>query len=136
MPARFAALPTVMAWIERGANNVGLDTSQSKRMQLAAEELFVNSIHHGYGGESDAGIELALEINAERATLTFIDHAPPFNLNDAVPLSASTERIGGVGLNLVRALANAIRYRRESNSNVTMLDFPPPRNIDKSRLSD
>lgn len=126
MTARFAALPTIMAWIERSADSGGLDSGQSKRMQLAAEELFVNSIHHGYGGECDAGIELALDIDAERATLTFIDHAPPFNLNDAAPLTASAERIGGVGLNLVRALANAIRYRRESNSNVTMLDFPPP----------
>jgi len=124
--ARFAALPTIMAWIERSADSGGLDSDQSKRMQLAAEELFVNSIHHGYGGECDAGIELALDIDAVRATLTFIDHAPPFNMNDAAPLTASAERIGGVGLNLVRALANAIRYRRESNSNVTILDFPPP----------
>ncbi len=126
MPARFAALPMVMAWIERSAGNGGLDASQSMRMQLAAEELFVNSIHHGYGGESDADIELALDIDSERATLTFIDHAPPFNLNDAAPLSASAERIGGVGLNLVRALTKAIRYRRELHSNVTMLDFPAP----------
>jgi serine/threonine-protein kinase RsbW len=125
-----------MAWIERRADSGGLDVSQSKRMQLAAEELFVNSIHHGYGGECDSGIELALDIDAERATLTFIDHAPPFNLNDAAPLSASTERIGGVGLNLVRAMTTAIRYRRETHSNVTMLDFPPPRNLDSSRLSD
>jgi len=121
--ARFAALPQIMAWINQGAEAGGLNTDQSKLIQLVAEELFVNVIHHGYGSECDATIELALETHNNRATLTFSDHAAPFNLLQVKPLDASTERIGGVGLNLVRNLASEIRYQRLDDRNITMLDF-------------
>lgn len=92
-------------------------------MQLVTEELFVNTLHHGYGCECDAEISLALTIEYDQASLTFLDHAPPFNLLQREPLPASAERMGGVGLNLIRALSGAIRYQRVGDCNITILDF-------------
>ncbi len=102
----------------------GLDAATTKRMQLAVEELFANVIHHGHGGECDAAIGLALRIDGRLARLTFSDNARPFDPLSALPLAADPERIGGVGLNLVRALAGSIQYRRDAGHNITTLTFP------------
>jgi len=119
--ARFAALTELMQWLEREANM--LESDQVKRMQLVTEELFANSINHGYGTECDATISLVLNIDAERVNLIYRDSAKPFDLLSAQPLPASTDRIGGIGLNLIRALASAIRYQYKNGHNIIELDF-------------
>lgn len=133
----------MLAWIEREAEANGLDSATTKRMQLVAEELFVNAIHHGFGAECDATIALALRIDDALAHLTFSDSAPPFDLRSAPALPADPARLGGVGLNLIRALSSAIRYRHEAGRNITTLDFqkcetgiPASHGSQKSPLSD
>jgi anti-sigma regulatory factor (Ser/Thr protein kinase) len=134
--ARFAALPELLGWIEHEATADELDVAMVKRMQLVVEELFVNAIHHGYGKECDASINLALSSDGKLATLSFSDTAKPFNLLEGKPLPASSERLGGVGLNLVRALASAIRYQHHDGRNITTLDFHADGAAPKSQLSD
>ncbi len=122
--ARFAALPGLLAWIERETRAGGLAAATTKRMQLAVEELFANAIHHGYGEECDARVTLALHIDGNLARVTFSDSARPFDPLSALPLPADPERLGGVGLNLVRALAGSIKYRRDAGRNIMTLAFP------------
>jgi anti-sigma regulatory factor (Ser/Thr protein kinase) len=106
-----------------------------KRMQLVVEEMFVNAIHHGYGAECDATVELALRIEGKQASLTFSDHARPFNLLQMRPLPANPERLGGVGLNLVRALTDAIHYRYDAGRNITTFTFRAAETSPIRRLS-
>lgn len=93
---------------------VGLPTEERmlKRLQLCLEELFANSIHHGYRGESDVPIRLKLDRSPERVRLTHADWAPAFNLLHVARLPADSER-RGVGLNLIRALTNRIQYQHQ-----------------------
>ena len=104
-------------------------------MQLTVEELFANTIHHGYCKECDATIWLSLNISANMATLVFCDNAKPFNVLEAKSLSASIERLGGVGLNLIRALTSKISYRYENNRNITTLFFQINDSVLHSTLS-
>jgi len=96
----------------------------TKRIQLVIEELFTNSILHGHETECDSSIELTFNVDAKRIKLTYSDCAKPFDLLTAQPLPTSTERIGGVGLNLVRAMTSAIRYRHANGRNIIDLEFP------------
>ncbi len=121
--ARFTSLPRLLAWVEDCAAASRLAPGQSQRLQLVVEELFANTIHHGYGGECERPVRLSWQTHNDRITLGYADEAPPFNLLEAAPLPPSQERIGGAGLNLVRALASTIRFRRDGRSNVTELDF-------------
>ena len=134
--ARFAALPEVLAWVEHCAAAGGVVSAQSKRMQLAVEELFVNTLHHGHRGESDARISVSLDIAPGRATLTYSDQAPAFNLLEAEPLQPDRDRPGGVGLHLVRALAGSIRYWRSDDSNILEMEFGNAGNTLEEPLSD
>lgn len=122
-PARFAALPELHAWLVRLGEQEKLDEELLERLQLTVEELFANSIHHGYCGECDALVSMELRIEADTVRLTYCDRGAPFNLQQAAPTAASPERLGGFGLNLVRALSNAIEYRHEHDTNITELVF-------------
>jgi anti-sigma regulatory factor (Ser/Thr protein kinase) len=133
--ARVVSLPRLLAWVELEATAGGIDDAKVKRIQLTVEELFANTIHHGYRKESDATIWLTLHISANMATLVFCDSATPFNLLEATSLPASVERLGGVGLNLIRALTSKISYRYENNRNITTLFFQINDSVLHSTLS-
>ena len=94
------------------------------RLTLIVEELFTNSVAHGYGRESDAPIEVTLAADAGEVTLGYDDAAPPFD-----PLSRpsvapadleaplASRAVGGLGLHLVRQLVASARYAREGGRN-------------------
>lgn len=133
--ARFAALPVVLNWIEQRAEACGLDNALSKRIQLVAEELFVNSLHDGYGSRMRCGNQSGVGNRCTSGQPDFQRSPPPFDMSQSTPLQASSERIGGIGLNLVRALASSIRYQRSNDCNITRLDFPASASPHNSRLS-
>lgn len=122
-----------MNWVERIAVANGLESAKVKRIQLAIEELFTNTILHGHGMECDATIELALNIDASRVKLTYSDGAKRFDPRAAAPLPASSERMGGVGLNLIRAFTRSFLYRYQNGRNILELEFPTS---EESLLSD
>lgn len=133
--ALFTDLPALQAWLARWASSCQLEERMLKRLQLCLEELFANSIHHGYRGESDAPIRLKLDRIPDHVRLTFADRAPAFNPLQTAHLPASSERLGGVGLNLIRALSDKIQYRHEAGWNITTLEFPTLGETRKSLLS-
>lgn len=133
--ALFSDLPSLQAWLAQWASACQLEERMLKRLQLCLEELFANSIHHGYRGESDAPIRLKLDRSPERVRLTYADRAPAFNLLHVARLPADSERLGGVGLNLIRALTNRIQYQHEAGWNITTLEFTTLGETQKSLLS-
>ncbi len=133
--AHFSDLPALQAWLAHWALACRLEERMLKRLQLCLEELFANSIHHGYRGQSDAPIRVKLDRSLDRVRLTYADRAPAFNLLQAAQLPASSERLGGVGLNLIRALTNRIQYQHEAGWNITILEFTPLGETQKPLLS-
>lgn len=90
-------------------------------VRLIAEEIVANAIE--YGG-SDAQTEIIVEIMAleGRLAIEFRDCGQPFDplAAEAPPLDARIEErpVGGLGLHLVRELAESLSYRREDPYNV------------------
>jgi anti-sigma regulatory factor (Ser/Thr protein kinase) len=134
-PASFSALPSLLAFIAEKAT-ADVDAATLLRAQTAVEELFANSIHHGYGQESDAPVWLDVSLTADVLCIEYADAAPAFDPLAGLDISAhvidddgESARIGGVGRHLVRGLADQSSYRRtgtdENGRNEVSLAFLP-----------
>lgn len=118
-PARLDVVPSAMAYVVQALQQHGLAPGPVARAELILEELFRNSVLHGYRGDS----EHAIWIGVEAGRLYYQDAAPPFNplaegpdpLDVAQPVSQL--RVGGIGLLLIRELGSAISYEYSEGRN-------------------
>ncbi len=121
-----AELPRVTGFIENFIEDQELSPKTGMHLNLVLEELVTNVIQHGYGGTSGP-IRLTLEREGDLVAAEIRDQAPPFD-----PFSAPTpdlalpieERVpGGLGVHLVREIADSVAYEREGNENRVSLSM-------------
>jgi anti-sigma regulatory factor (Ser/Thr protein kinase) len=91
------------------------------RLQLVVEELFVNTVTYGHGGDSEAPVDVSVCIDADRVTLVDEDNAPAFNPFAKVEppdpaASLETER-RPLGVFLITQLAERCDYAGTANRN-------------------
>ena len=117
-----AELIRLQAFAETFARDRGLADDERARLLVILEELFTNVVAHGCGGQFAAGsIVVALGWTCGCLTINFVDDGPPFDpLAHSEPdFEALPEQrpIGGLGIAIVRALADRASYRREGDRN-------------------
>ena len=122
--ARLGALPATATFVDAFCARNGLGSADALRLTLVVEELFTNSVLHGYGGECDAPIEVALAAAAGEVALHYEDAAPPYDplsrfaaAPDHVHGTVESRPAGGLGIHLVRELVASARYAREAGRN-------------------
>jgi serine/threonine-protein kinase RsbW len=102
----------------------GLSERDLLRLQLVIEELFTNTIMHGYGEECDEPIEIALGAAPGRITVDYQDAAAGYD--PAGALATSRERVsepfeqrpvGHLGVHLAAAIVEDMRYARVGGRN-------------------
>ena len=98
------------------------DRDASLKMRLMVEELFVNTITHGHGGDSEAPVEVTVALGEHGVDLTYVDSAPAFDPFADVRLPdggapVEARMIGGVGVFLVTRLADRCAYERAGEHN-------------------
>jgi anti-sigma regulatory factor (Ser/Thr protein kinase) len=97
-----------------------------RRVLTALDELLSNVVRHGLDG-TRGSIEIAFVADPGHLTVEIADDASPFNPllvappDTAAPLDERRE--GGLGIALVRALADDLRYAREDGRNVVTLTW-------------
>lgn len=117
--ARLDALPAAVELVHAALLEAGVPRERVVRCDLVLEELFRNSVLHGYGGDSTASIW----IGAENGCLWFEDEAPAFDpLTAALPDGGAVrpveeQRVGGVGLMLIRQLPSQVTYSYRDGRN-------------------
>lgn len=122
--ARLELLPQLIAQVRDACRAGCLTPAATLRIELAVEELFTNTVHHGYGADCDAPVWLHLELAPGALRVHYADAAPPFDpLAHVAQLEATDRPIGGLGVHLVRELANEITYCRAEDRNVLTLLF-------------
>jgi anti-sigma regulatory factor (Ser/Thr protein kinase) len=88
---------------------------------LAIEELVTNCIEYGYDDADDHTIVIVLSISDGSLTMDVIDDGHPFDPLTAPPPDFSLEvedrPIGGLGIYLLRKLADNISYERNHGTN-------------------
>ncbi len=121
--ARLGELPELLALATDKARQLGMAEASLLHLQLFIEELFTNTIEHGYAGDAPDMIDLHLERHATGWQLRYRDHAPAFNPLKIGQKTALTGDVGGLGITLLRGLSRHIDYRRESDANVIHIEF-------------
>jgi anti-sigma regulatory factor (Ser/Thr protein kinase) len=122
--AKQAEFDAIRAFINTAC--AGLEHDERERAVLLIEELFANSVYHGYGGDSDRPVWLTIDIHAHGCRLVYEDCAPAYNpflaeepdLDAAVP---EDRPIGGLGIVFLNELSSDRSYARREGRNVIEL---------------
>ena len=128
--ARLSEFDAISAYIE--STCAGLQEDARLRILLLVEELFVNSVNHGYGGDSDQPVWLALTVSDEDCRIVYEDCAPAYDPFAAVDSSSAEgdvdqRRVGGLGIVLLVELSSSRDYHRRGDRNVIELHVPHDR---------
>lgn len=123
--AKIEELHPLLEWIRHALHSMPLSSSRLGQIELAAEEVFVNIIEHGYK-KKEGQVEVVVDILSKtHAELSFKDWAPPFNPLEVKEkergLDLDKEPIGGLGISLVRKIVDEIRYTRQKDANLLTL---------------
>jgi anti-sigma regulatory factor (Ser/Thr protein kinase) len=121
------ALPQVLACVREACGQAGFCPGSTLRVELAIEELFTNTVEHGYGGDSDRPVWLQTACVAGDLRLIYQDAARPFDpFAEPVAAQNRADRPGGEGIKLILSLASRIAYARNGERNVLTLTFRDP----------
>lgn len=91
-------------------------------VNLVVEEILTNIVKYAYDDPRDSHVEVRLVLGQEEIRLEFVDNGREFD-----PLVVATPPVhdsfadtqpGGVGLLLVRKMADSMTYRREGDLNI------------------
>ena len=117
---RFESLAAIGEFVNRAAEDAGLDERAVYAVQMAVDEACTNIIEHGYGGEGRGDVECTCRISDDNLTVVLRDDGCTFDPTIISPpdLSAALEeREGhGLGLFLMRRLMDEVHFNYESGS--------------------
>lgn len=109
-----SALRDLRAFLEAFCTDSGLARDSCLRTNVVLEELFTNSIRHGYGCECDQPIWIGLSCDEMGISITFEDNARPFNPFSHAPVgidsTVRTRPVGGLGVLLAQRLVGSREY--------------------------
>jgi anti-sigma regulatory factor (Ser/Thr protein kinase) len=128
--ARLAEATDASAFVESAIR--GMDARLTMRLRLAVEELFANTVTHGYGADSDAPVDVTVCLDGDRVILVYEDAAPPFDPfarverpDGTAPVEARA--VGHLGVFLITQLAERYRYARTGDRNRVTVELPVAR---------
>ncbi len=123
-PARLAILRDTAVFAQAFCERHGIVRDDCMRLMLIIEELFTNSVEHGYHGESDAPIRIELSIEHSGIVVLYEDSAPPYDPLAvlAVPPASMAQPVearpvGGLGVYLLSRLIEEASYGYQDGYN-------------------
>jgi anti-sigma regulatory factor (Ser/Thr protein kinase) len=124
-PVDLGAMVQVRAFVIEFAARHAMAADERSRMLIVFEELLTNLAKYGYPNRLHGQAEITLQLDGTRLTIEFTDDGDPFDpLQVATPdLDAPLEErdLGGLGIHIVRTLADEVRYCRIDQRNVLQL---------------
>jgi serine/threonine-protein kinase RsbW len=132
VPGEIARVEDLNTSLEAVLTRHGIDAGVRGDVRLIVEELASNAIAYGGDGQDVGQHELSVDIglDGDLLTLRFRDQGAPFD-----PLSAQTpdleadildRPIGGLGLYLIRQIAESMHYERIDDCNLLRVSLRVP----------
>ena len=120
-PARMDALARLTGLVGEVGAAAGFERHDSLRLALVVEELFTNTVAHGFGGDSEAPVKIEFGVERGHVAVTYEDTGPPFDpfgaAGAAEPMQSAALVPGGLGLALIAGLASDLGYERAQGRN-------------------
>lgn len=121
-PARKERFEDIRTFIEDTCARAGVPQIDGLRVTLLVEELFVNTVDHGHGVDTDAPVCLALKVTGDVIVVDYRDSAPPFNPFAQAPRASvegdlDARPVGGLGIHLITTMAREIAYAHQDGCN-------------------
>lgn len=123
------ALPEVLDFVASLCMQNGCGQNATLRARLVIEELFTNSVHHGYKNNSGS-IRLTTSCENRRLAIAYQDETPPFNpfaMHEVtmriIHANPDQRPVGGLGAILIANLADSFAYHYKNGRNIVELSF-------------
>jgi anti-sigma regulatory factor (Ser/Thr protein kinase) len=117
-PARTDALPSVTAFVESRCAALGAGRPATLLLMLMAEELFINTVIHGYGNDGRSRVDLSVRDCGAEVELVAEDSAREFNPFEGVSVPDPADQgVGGYGRLLLTGLSSRKSYERQGPHN-------------------
>ena len=118
----------IRTFVEEACTTAGMGREDCLKLLLIVEELFTNTVTHGYREESESPVWIAFDPRDTGFILRYEDAAPPHNpFGEFRPMDTGVlvaqQPVGGLGLKLIRSLARDASYSREGERNGIRLTF-------------
>ena len=114
------SIPQLMAFSDSVEQALPLSLEQCYLMRLAIEEITTNIIKYSYAHDPPGPIQVVCACQGEQLRVTIRDRGRPFDPHDAPPPDLSSDlasrTVGGLGVFLVRELADELVYRHDLTS--------------------
>lgn len=127
--ARMASLTAILAYTRHCIDAAALKEPVAGRIELVLEELFTNTVMHGYRQECDESVWLRIEQRGTTMRVEYSDAAPPYDpmQHEAdLDLDKAERPAGGLGILIARRLSDRMDYRYAGGRNVLDMEFDIP----------
>ena len=120
----------IRTFLEEFADAAGMSPEARHKLTLMVEELFTNTVRHGYRGDSEELVELSLAQDGNKLLVTYADTAPRYDslaaaMQTDIEATIRQQRIGGLGLALTFAMAETAQYAYLDGKNRIVLLLKP-----------
>jgi sigma-B regulation protein RsbU (phosphoserine phosphatase) len=116
------AVRVLIAELDAGLAGEGLPASVIHDLHLVVEEVACNVLDHGAGDREPPTLDVEARVDGRRLALVFRDTGLPFDPLDQPPPDLDADicdrPIGGLGVHLIRQLAEELFYVRDQDTNV------------------
>jgi len=125
-PAKIENLQKLMRFISDFAKAEGFTEKRIREVELATEEALLNIFNYAYPERVDGEVEVSCRMDEKSGLIIeILDKGKAFDFQSApdpdLSLDVSERKIGGLGIFLIRKMADEVHYRREGESNILTL---------------
>ena len=123
------ALRSMSEWLSKACENLALPDELTRDLDVCANEAVANIMLYAYEDLDSHQINLRLEFKDQSLILTIQDDGIAFDPFNSKAISSQAYdkigeiTIGGLGIKLIRSLANECSYYRSHSKNIISLKF-------------
>lgn len=119
-------VPEMLDFISKFGDKHQFPEDFKNKLVIVGDELFSNIINHGYEGKGgEIFVRILFNHDKNEFALTVIDRAKAFNQlevnNPEVGSDAKTQKIGGLGIMIVKKIMTQYAYDRINDKNILVL---------------
>ncbi|MCQ2545834.1 MAG: ATP-binding protein, partial [Clostridia bacterium] len=112
------SVPEVLAYFERRIEELDVPTKIAAKVGVMVDEIYSNIVH--YSGATIAKAVCKIEDNSLCVLIkdNGVEYNPLKEEDPDINLSAEERKIGGLGIFMVKNMADEVRYKREDGKNM------------------